>query len=220
MADLLTKLFLIIKIIINFNYLTMLRNKLILILILTNVTFINAQTFYPSKAEGLFLGFGVGPRIPAFDFNKNTDIGYGLNVEFSYSDSEILPLFFYASLGFDQFPGSQNYYQESDYSNFHTNALNLDFGVRHYFNPLVENVVLFMPFVQGGISYTYFQKLHQFKIDKNRNNFLEENSKFGLNIGAGFSMFLMEVLGNYHFLKSNNYVSLDLKVRIPIFINF
>ncbi len=183
------------------------------------VSLLNAQSISSSKAQGSFLSFGVGPRLPVFDFFKNTDIGFGLNVEFSYSDTDILPLFFFASLGFDQFPGSQNFFQESDYSNFHTSALAVDLGVRHYFPPLIENIVLFMPFVQGGVSYSLFQKLHEFKLNRGKNNFLEENSKVGLNIGAGFSMFMMELLSSYHFFKANNFVSLDLKVRIPIFVS-
>ncbi len=76
-----------------------------------------------------------------------------------------------------------------------------------------------MPFVQGGVSYSLFQKLHEFKLNRGKNNFLEENSKVGLNIGAGFSMFMMELLSSYHFFKANNFVSLDLKVRIPIFVS-
>ncbi|MCX7612237.1 MAG: hypothetical protein N2043_11680 [Ignavibacterium sp.] len=191
---------------------------LIICISLTSLIF--AQPFSTSKAEGSFLSFGVGPRMPVFDFFRNTDLGYGLNVEFSYTNTDILPIFVYASTGFDQFPGSQNFYQESDYANFHTNALTFNFGLRHYFSPLVENIVLFMPFVQGSVNYTYFQKLHEFKLDRNKTNFLEENSKIGLSVGFGFSMFLMEVLGSYNFIKSNNFLLFDFKVRIPIFVNF
>ncbi len=194
--------------------------KLFVVLVFICCLFeLNAQTLITSKAQGSFLSFGAGPRLPVFDFFKNTDIGYGFNVEFSYSDTDILPLFFYASIGFDQFPGSQNFFQESDYSNFHTNALAIDVGLRHYFSPLAENIVLFMPFIQGGLSYSLFQKLHEFKLDRGRNNFLEENSKLGINVGGGFSMFMMEVLGSYHFFKSNNFISMDLKIRIPIFVS-
>lgn len=194
--------------------------RVLFLLVIIFYHFITYAQPISSKAEGTFLGFGVGPRIPVFDFFFNTDIGYGFNIEFSYSDTDFLPLFFYGTVGFDQFPGSQNFFQESDYSNFHTNALSFNTGVRHYFPPLVENIVLFMPFIQGGFSYTYFQKLHEFKVDRGRINFLEENSKIGFTVGGGFSMFLMEVLGSYHFLKSNNFLSVDLKIRIPIFISF
>jgi opacity protein-like surface antigen len=194
--------------------------KFILSLWILSSVFNYSQNFYTSKAQGTFLAFGVGPRMPVFDFFKNTDIGYGLNVEFSYTDTDFIPVFFYGSIGVNQFPGSQSFYQESDYSNFHTNAVELNAGVRNYFSPLVENIVLFMPFVQGGISYTYFQKLHEFKVDRGKKNFLEKNSKLGFNIGMGFSMFMMEILGTYHIFKSNNFISVDLKIRIPIYVSF
>lgn len=194
--------------------------KYLLIIILTSFQTISAQVFSDSKAEGSFLAFGVGPRLPLFDFFKNTDIGYGFNIEFSYSNTDILPFFIFSEIGYYQFPGSQNFFQESDYSNFHTNALMINAGLRHYFAPLVENIVLFMPFIQGSLSYSYFQKLHEFKIDRGRNNFLENNSKIGLTIGTGFSMFMMEILGSYSYFKTNNFISLDFKVRLPINVSF
>jgi hypothetical protein len=52
---------------------------LLLISIIIFSSGVNAQP-YSSKAEGTFLGFGVGPRLPVFDFFDNTDIGYGFNI--------------------------------------------------------------------------------------------------------------------------------------------
>jgi hypothetical protein len=178
-----------------------------------------SQNYSSSKAKGIFLGFGAGFRLPLFEFLDNTDVGYGFNLEVSFSDTDILPIFLFSSLGFEQFPGSQNFFQESDYSNFHTNMLSLNVGLRNYFSPIAENIFLFMPFIQAGINYAYFQKLHEFKIDRGKNNFLEENSKLGVFVGGGFSMFLMELQGNYYFLKSNSYIGIDFKVRIPIFVS-
>ncbi|MFN3873734.1 MAG: hypothetical protein ACK4R9_12115, partial [Ignavibacterium sp.] len=85
-----------------------------------------------SRAIGFFVGVGVGPRLPIGDFASNTDVGYGFNLEFSYTDNEFLPVFLYTTIGYEQYPGSQNFYRESDYSNFHTNALPVNIGVRYY----------------------------------------------------------------------------------------
>lgn len=198
----------------------MLRNiKYIFILIL----FISPNTFCEkppsSKATGFFLGFGVGPRIPLGGFSNTTDIGYGLNIEFSYTDNEFLPVFLFANIGFEQYPGSQNYFEETDYSNFHTNALPINIGARYYFKPILENIVLLMPLIQVSGSYTYYQKLHEFDSWAGKNNYLEENSKFGFSVGAGVSMFLMELLASYNYNPGNQFLSFDLKVRIPLYIN-
>jgi len=173
-----------------------------------------------SKATGFFVAYGVGPRMPIGDFSSTTDIGYGVNVEFSYTDTDFLPVFLFANVGYEQYPGSQNYLQETEYSNFHTNALPVNVGARYYFAPLLENIVLLMPIVQASATYTYYQTLNEFDENSGRNNFLDDESKFGFSAGAGVSMFMMELLATYNYMPSNQFISVDLKVRIPLYISF
>lgn len=191
----------------------------IIFLVITLSVFSFAEKPPGSRAQGFFLGVGIGPRLPVGDFASNTDIGYGFNIEFSYTDNEFLPVFLYGTIGFEQYPGSQSFYRETDYSNFHTNTLPVNVGARYYFPPLAENIVLFMPILQVSGSYTYYQKLHEFKPGRGKTNFLEENSKFGLSIGAGVSMFMLEILATYNYSQSNQFIGFDLRVRIPIFVS-
>lgn len=191
---------------------------LISFLLLASISF--AEKPPSSKATGFFVAFGVGPRMPIGDFSNTTDIGYGVNVEFSYTDNEFLPVFLFGNIGYEQYPGSQNYFQETDYSNFHTNALPVNIGARYYFAPLLENIVLLMPIVQASATYTYYQTLNEFDQNSGKNNFLENESKFGFSAGAGISMFMMELLTSYNYMPSNQFISVDLKVRIPLYISF
>jgi len=172
-----------------------------------------------SKAVGVFLAAGVGARLPIGDFSNSTDLGYGLNVEASYTDSDHLPFFIFARLGYEQFPGSQDFYQGTDYSNYSTTIIPVSLGVRYYFSPLVENVVLLMPIVEGSVSYTYFQVLNEFKADAGRSNYKEDLWKFGGTVGAGLSMFILEIMANYTYYESNQYLSFNLNIRLPIFVN-
>ena len=173
-----------------------------------------------SKAVGVFLAAGVGARLPIGDFANSTDLGYGINVEASYTDSDYLPFFIFARLGYEQFPGSQDFYQQTDYSNYATTIVPASLGIRYYFSPLVESVVLLMPIVEGSVSYTYIQVLNEFKIDAGRTNFKEDQWKFGGTVGAGFSMFILEVMANYTYYESKQYLSFNLNVRLPLFVNF
>ena len=194
--------------------------KYLLTAILFFSTMTTAEKPPSSKATGFFVAFGVGPRMPIGDFSSTTDIGYGVNVEFSYTDTDFLPVFLFANVGYEQYPGSQNYLQETEYSNFHTNALPVNVGVRYYFAPLLENIVLLMPIVQASATYTYYQTLNEFDENSGRNNFLDDESKFGFSAGAGVSMFMMELLATYNYMPSNQFISVDLKVRIPLYISF
>ena len=172
-----------------------------------------------SKATGIFLAAGVGPRLPVGTFATSTDLGYGFNLEISYTDSDNLPFFIFTKIGFEQYPGSQSYYQSSDYSNFSTQAVPVNLGIRYYFSPLVSSVVLLMPVLEISASYSFIQNLHEFKVDSGRNNFTEEISKFGGSAGVGISMFLLEIIASYNYFESNQYVSINLNVRLPLIIN-
>ncbi len=194
--------------------------KYLLILVISYQLNVFAENLPANRATGFFIAFGVGPRMPIGEFSKTTDIGYGLNIEFSYTDNEFLPVFLYANVGYEQYPGSQNFFQETDYSNYHTNALPVNIGARYYFSPLLENIVLLMPIVQVSVSYTYYQRLIEFDQNTGRNNFLEDESKFGFSAGAGVSMFMMELIAAYNYMPTNQFISVDLKVRIPLYINF
>lgn len=91
--------------------------KYFIILTISLLTF--APTEHASdKARGTFLAVGVGPRLPAFDFNSTTMLGYGFNVEIAYTNNEYLPIFLFGKVGFEQFPGAQSFYQTSTYSQF------------------------------------------------------------------------------------------------------
>jgi hypothetical protein len=171
------------------------------------------------KSRGVFLAIGVGPRLPLGQFANSSDLGYGFDFELSYTDNAYMPFFLFAKAGFETYPGSQSFYQQSDYSNFSTNALPVNAGIRYYFSPLLENIVLIMPMVEASLGYTYYQKLNQFKPSALKSNFTETSSKIGLSVGGGFSMFIMEILGTYNYYFTNQYIALDIKIRLPLYIN-
>lgn len=193
--------------------------KYIFILIVLSHTTIFAEKPPSSRAVGVFVAVGVGARLPVADFASSTDLGYGLNVEASYTDSDHLPFFIFARLGYEQFPGSQDFYQETDYSNYSTSVVPVSIGMRYYFSPLVESIILLMPIIEGSVSCTYFSVLNEFKADAGRTNFRENLWKLGGSIGAGVSMFMLEIIANYNYYDSNQYLSFNLNVRLPLIVN-
>ena len=93
-------------------------------------------------------------------------------------------------------------------------------GARYYFPPVMENVVLFIPIVEASVAYTLLNRSHQFKPTSGRNNYTEALSEFGFNVGVGISMFLVELMLNYNYFETIQFVGVDIKVRLPLFINY
>ncbi|MCC6549333.1 MAG: hypothetical protein IT279_04610 [Ignavibacteriaceae bacterium] len=176
---------------------------------------LSAQKQPPSdKARGIFLAVGLGPRLPLGDFGKVSFLGYGYNMELSYTDNEYLPVFLFGKIGFEQYPASQDYYQASEYSHFSTNMLPLTVGARYFFAPFMERVVIIMPVLEVSSTLLIFQNFHQFKT--NRPGYIEEGTKLGFSAGIGASMFLLDIMTNYHYFPDNQFISFDLKIRIPL----
>lgn len=195
----------------------MLRKFLIIMIFTTSVY---PQIFELGEARGAFFAVGVGPRFPIGSFADNQNIGIGFDLEISYTDNKFLPLFLFGKFGYQHYPGKQNFYKNTDYSNFSSNVILFHLGGRYYFPPIVENIVLLMPIVEAGVSLSYFEKLHQYKQGSGNQNFVEEVSKTGFIAGFGFSMFLLDVVGYYNYFHNNQYISFDLKVRVPIYAIF
>lgn len=191
--------------------------KFLLIFILL-VSVSSAQSLKFGEAKGLFMAVGVGPKFPIGNFGDRCNIGVGFDVTLSYTDNLFLPVFLYTSLGYQHYPGRQDLYKTSDYSSFSSNVLTLAAGVRYYFPPLLENVVLLMPIADAGLEFGYFENFHQFKLDTNKPSYVEQKGKFGFQIGGGFSMFILDVITYYNYLPNNAYISFVIKANIPIFV--
>ncbi|HOI30689.1 MAG TPA: hypothetical protein PLZ15_13115 [Melioribacteraceae bacterium] len=193
--------------------------KILLLSLLLSVS-LPAQELKFGTAKGLFMGIGVGPRIPLGNFSESQNIGIGFDATFSYTDNTLIPFFLYTTVGYQHYPGRQDFYKRTDYSSLSSNVLTLSPGIRYYFPPLIESVLLLMPVVDAGLKFAYFEKSHQFKLDRGKSNYVEEVGKFGFHIGAGFSMFLLDVITYYNYLNNNEYISFNLRVTIPIFVTF
>ena len=193
------------------------KNLLILFLFFLIAGLAKAQKPGLGQAKGLFMGVGVGPRVPIGKFADVQNLGIGFEFTFSYTDNKVIPVFVYSSIGYEHYPGRQDFYKVSDYSSFSTNAVTMKFGARYYLPPLLDEGVLLMPIIEAGATFTLYEKYHQFKLGTGRNSFTEDNFKTGFHAGVGVSMFIMDAVFSYNYLPYSEYISFDLRIRIPIF---
>jgi len=178
----------------------------------------NAQITDPGNAQGIFLTVGVGPRFPIGEFGNQQSIGAGFDAMISFTDNELAPLFFYLNIGYQNHPGDYDYYKVTDLSSISANIISFEAGGRFFFSPIIEDMIILMPIIEGGITYAYVEKYHQYKIDSGRNDKLMGSSQLGFHAGVGLSFFLMDVMASYNYLQSNQYISVNLRLTIPLAI--
>ncbi len=185
--------------------------------VFTVLMFCSSLMFAQSEARGLFMAISLGPRVPVSDFSTSRNLGVGIDLGFSYTDINVLPVFLYSKIGFQHFPGKQDFYRTSDYSSLSTNLYTFNPGIRLYLEPLTKEIVLLMPVLDMGASVTYSQNFHYFKIDTNKRSFTENKFDFGFHFGVGVSMFMLDAMAYYNYVPSAQYLAFDLSIRIPIF---
>ena len=190
--------------------------KILILVLLFIGNYSYGQLNSSNDVEGLFLSVGVGPRFPIGDLNTQQTIGAGFDVVVSFTHTSLYPLFYYAKIGYQNHPGDYDFYKTSDHSSISTNIISFHGGGRYYFSPMIEDEILLMPFLEGGVSYAYIDKYHQYKIDSSRKDNLENLSKLGFHIGGGLSFFLMDIMGSYNHFSGNQYFSFDLRLTIPL----
>ncbi len=179
---------------------------------------ISAQNIKFGEAKGLFLSLGIGPRIPVGEFAKSHNLGIGFDVGVSYTDNFYIPVFFYGKIGYQHYPGLQNYYKISELSSISTNIICFDAGVRFYLPPIVKNIVVVMPIIEAGASYYFSSTFNQFKLSAGKLNFADDSSKFGFHIAGGVSVFLLDVMVHYTYLQKSQNMAVDMRLRIPLYL--
>lgn len=191
---------------------------LLILFVICDFTQTNAQPFEFGQAKGFFMGLGTGARVPLGDFSKKHNLGIGFDVTFSYTDNNYIPGFLYTKLGYQHFPGNSSHYKRSDYTSITSDVFVINSGIRIYLPPVLENVVLIMPIIEAGGTYAFYKTFHSFKTDSGKSNFTEEDSKLGFHLGGGVSIFLLDVMAYYTYLHNAQYMSFDMRLRIPIYL--
>ncbi len=170
------------------------------------------------KAEGYFISFGVGPRIPIATFANKSNFGYGFNLEFSYTDNSKFPFFLFVRAGVEQYPGSQSFYKQSDFSNFSVTSFPINVGIKHFLPPLLKSGVLILPVVELTIAANFYRTLSEFKPELAKKDITDKFTRIGGSFGFGLSAFLMEFVASYNYFPSNQFVAFDFRIRIPLYV--
>ncbi|NOX19089.1 MAG: hypothetical protein GXO87_12515 [Chlorobi bacterium] len=196
----------------------MIKKIFILLFLLVNAAF--SQMLKLGEAKGLFMSVATGPRFPVGALASTHTYGVGFDFGFSYGDNKIVPVFFYAKVGYQNFQGSQDYYRKSDHSGISTDMIYFNGGIRYYFPPVIKQFMIVMPVVDAGLMFAYSETLHQYRLEFQKNSVYEDEPKFGFQIGGGVSMFILDVLAYYNYLPKSQFISVEIRARVPIFVNY
>lgn len=192
----------------------------VILLIFISSFYINAQIDNVDRsAKGVIFSAAVGTRVPLGIMGTEHAIGYGFNTSLSYTNSDILPVLFFAKMGFEHYAGSQTFLKSSStYSAISTSLYPVNVGCKYFFTPLFRSSMLFLPFAEGGITYAYASKVYTKRVDNMDHSYYTHN--MGATVGVGLSSFLFELFTYYSFIPSNQNIGIDIRVNVPVYARF
>ena len=144
-------------------------------------------------------------RVSNRGYGENQNIGVGTDVTLLHRQ-QIHTNFLYPQLDTTIF-GRQNFYKVSNYSSFSSNVLVVSPGVRYYFKPILESVVLLMPIVDIGVNWALFENYINSKLKAEKIITLKKLPNLVFT-SARFSMFILDVITYYNYFP-NQYLSFN-----------
>jgi hypothetical protein len=141
----------------------------------------------------------------------------GVEVILSYTDNRRIPFFVYSKAQFINFPSEFKDVLSGTVFELSSKVLSLQPGVRYFLPPISTQVVLLMPFVEGGLSLAIMLNKYQYN-GTFKSQYYDSSLHFGFHAGVGVSVFLMDALIGYNYYYSYQFLSFTLRVRIPIFM--
>ncbi len=169
------------------------------------------------EARGLFLEMGVGPRLPIGDLSTNHSLASGFETILSYTDNRRIPFFIYGKAQFVNFPAEFKDVISRSVFELNTKVLSFQPGIRYFFPPISPQVILLMPFVEGGLNLGVMFNKYQYN-GTFKSQYYDTKFRFGFHGSVGVSVFLMDALISYDYYYGYQFLGFTLRVRIPIFI--
>lgn len=168
---------------------------------------------YSQEIWGLFVSPQIGVRYPSGESYDKYKVGFSLGGSLQYATSAF-PFFLKTEFLYAYFPQNKvvdnAYHQKSIYG--------LSLGAEYLFYPVFASEAIFVPFISFDIRYNFIERIKTEYSSQLRTS-SSFDQKFGFSIGAGVSVFLVDVIAKYYYLTYEPYVGFDFRLRLPVYIS-
>ncbi|MCX8010687.1 MAG: hypothetical protein N3A61_06005, partial [Ignavibacteria bacterium] len=157
------------------------------------------QLVVAQEAEGIFLNPTIGSRFPIYDASDKHKVGFSLGAKLEYANTA-LPFFITTEIQYTNFP--QNKYVDNAYHQ--KSIIGGAIGIEYLFYPFFTSEVIFIPSISFDLRLNYIKRA--FTTYSPRIQTMEpeiiyrtsEDYKFGFGLGAGLSIFLIDINLKYY----------------------
>lgn len=166
-----------------------------------------------SSPGGIFITPSLGMEIPMAGISGNSNMALSLGAKLEYSSIKIYPFVIGVSFQVNNHNGSEEYKTINLLNTFVTKitsvGLSVDFLLAKFFK--TKFTVPF--FILEG---KYFKIQREISPEKELEGVLKDESGFGVTAGAGFTLYVFDLIGTYSYFEKNSTIGFKTRIRVPI----
>jgi len=162
---------------------------------------------------GIFITPSLGMEVPIIGISSNSNLALSLGAKLEYSSLNIYPFVIGLSFQVNNHNGTEEYKTINLLNTFKTKitsiGLSVDFLLAKYLKTKFT-----VPFIV--LEGKYFKIQREISPEKELPGVLKEESGFGVTAGAGFTVYIFDLVGTYSYFEKNSTIGFKTRIRVPI----
>jgi hypothetical protein len=163
--------------------------------------------------SALFLTIGGGIAVPLDTFKTYANVTFGVLGRLEFASTSIFPFVIGAQVDYFSYSGQDEYKTINLLSNLKTMILGIGLSVEYSLAKVVKSSFT-MPFLAVDVKTNMITR----EYDDNRTieNLPREESKVSIGAGIGMTIFVLDFVAKYNYMKDNSYVGVYAKMKVPV----
>ena len=171
------------------------------------------NTFTRKPISAIFLGIGGGLAIPTAVFSETANPAFGFLGRLEFSSTGIFPLVIGGEINYYSFNSPDEFKTTNRYTNYKTKILTIGLNIDYSLSKLVSSSFT-MPFVSVDIKTNNINREYDEGREGESLPIREQKISFGA--GIGFTVFVLDFMVKYNYMKDNPFVSVTTKIKFPV----
>lgn len=166
-----------------------------------------------SSPGGLFITPSLGMEIPMSGISGNSNMALSLGAKLEYSSIKIYPFVLGVTFQVNNHNASEEFKTINLLNTYTTKITSFGISVDFLLAKYLKTKFTVPYFILEG---KYFQIQREISPEKELAGILKDESGIGVTAGAGFTLYIFDIIGTYSYFEKNSTIGFKTRIRVPI----
>lgn len=166
-----------------------------------------------SSPGGIFITPSLGMEIPMSGISGNSNMALSLGAKLEYSSIKIYPFVLGVTFQVNNHNGSEEFKTINLLNTYTTKITSFGVSVDFLLAKFLKTKFTVPFFILEG---KYFQIQREISPEKELEGILKDESGIGVTAGAGFTLYIFDIIGTYSYFEKNSTIGFKTRIRVPI----